>query len=349
MKLMDLLNEFLENGDKTVLENLQKNIYEINKTNTEYWDFIMNNSKIDNDTIIENINFINIDNLIKIQKLDTELMKNDIFFDKIINDQLLNDYIIYQKLDIETIKKIIDLNLDIDWIKLCKYQNLDIETIENNLDKINWDIISENQFLTIEFIAKYKDKINWQLLGKNIKISEILNDSFIDVFSEYDLSYSFIWSEYISEQKVIENFDKLEKQKVLDLLEIRQLSSNFIDIIFQKYNDPEFYDAAAEGQHLTLEFINKYKDKFDFDIISQHQELTFDFIKENKDKVSLQSISFNDNLNEELFLKIYEIKDQFKDDFDWEYISRYIDFSNESEDKIKELKKEYLIQKKLEN
>ena len=346
---MDLLNEFLEKGDKTVLENLQKNIYEINKTNSEYWDFIMNNSKIDSDTILENINFINIHNLINTQKLDTDLIKNDIFFDKIINDNLLDDFIIYQKLDIDSIKKIINLNLDIDWIKLCKYQNLDIETIENNLDNINWDIISENQFLTIEFIAKYKDKINWELLGKNVKISEILNDSFIDVFSEYDLSYSFIWSDFISEEKVIDNFHKLDDKKVLDLLEIRPLSTKFINIIFEKYDDPEFFDAAAEGQNLTLEFINKNKDKFNFDIISQHQELTFDFIKENKDKISLQSISFNDNLDEDLFLKIYEIKDQFKDDFDWEYISQYIDFSNDSEDKIKELKKEYLIQKKLEN
>ena len=346
---MDLLNEFLENGDKTVLENLHKNIYEINKTNAEYWDFIMNNSKIDTNTILENINFINIENLIKVQTLDSDLIKNNTFFDKIINEDLLNEFIIYQKLDTDTLKQIIDFKLNIDWIKLCKYQNLNIEIIENNLDKIDWNIISENQFLTIEFITKYKDKINWELLGKNVKISEILNDSFIDVFNEYDLSYSFIWSDFISEDKVIENFHKLNDKKVLDLLEIRPLSTKFIDIIFDKYNDNEFYDAAAEGQNLTLDFINKNKDKFNFDIISQHQELTFDFIVENKDKISLQSISFNDNLDEELFLKIYEIKDQFKDDFDWEYISQYIDFSKESEDKIKELKKEYLIQKKLEN
>jgi hypothetical protein len=344
---MDLLNDFLENGDKTVLDNLQKNIYEMNKDKSEYWDFIMNNSIISTDLIIENIDSINLSNLIKAQSLDKDIFNNKIFFDKVISENLLNDYILYQKIDIDNIKKL--LNLDIDWQKLCKYQNLDIETIENNIEKIDWNIISENQFLTIEFIAKYKDKINWELLGKNIKISEILNDSFVDVFSEYDLSYSFIWSNCISEEKVIQNFDKLEKKKVLDLLEIRPLSTNFVDIILKKYNDPEFFDAAAEGQHLTLDFINKYKDRFDFDIISQHQELTFDFIEENKEKISLQSLSFNDNLDEELFLKIYEMKDEFKDDFDWEYISQYINFSNENEDKIKELKKEYLIKKKLEN
>ena len=66
---MDLLNDFLENGDKTVLDNLQKNIYEINKNNSEYWDFIMNNSKIQNNLILENLNNINFKNLIYEKKL----------------------------------------------------------------------------------------------------------------------------------------------------------------------------------------------------------------------------------------------------------------------------------------
>ena len=79
-----------------------------------------------------------------------------------------------QKLNIEFIKKLIELDMIVDWDKLCIYQNLDMGTIQDNLDKINWDIISENQYLTIEFIAKFKDKVNWELLGKNIKITEIL-------------------------------------------------------------------------------------------------------------------------------------------------------------------------------
>ena len=80
---MDLLNEFLKNGDKIVLENLQKNIYEMNKHNTEYWDFIMNNCKIENNVILENLNYINFKNLINVQKLDADLLNNDIIFDKI--------------------------------------------------------------------------------------------------------------------------------------------------------------------------------------------------------------------------------------------------------------------------
>ena len=346
---MDLLNDFLKNGDKIVLENLQKNIYEMNKNKTEYWDFIMNNCKIENNVILENLNYINFKNLIQVQKLDADLLNNDIIFNKIKSENLLEDILIYQKLNIEFIKKLIDLNLVIDWDKLCIYQNLDMDTIQNNLDKINWDIISENQYLTIEFIAKYKDKINWILLGKNIKITEILNDSFVDIFSEYDLSYSFIWSDSISEDKILQNLNKLNEQKILDLLEIRKLSNSFIDTIFDKYNDKKFFDAASEGQELSLNFINTHKDKIDFDIISQYQNLTFDFIKNNIDKISLKYLSLNDYLNEELFLQIYEIKDQFNDEFNWDYISEYFDLSIDSENKIKELKKDLLIQKKLEN
>ena len=346
---MDLLNDFLENGDKTVLDNLQKNIYEINKNNSEYWDFIMNNSKIQNNLILENLNNINFKNLIYAQKLDGDLLNNEKIFEKIKSENLLEDILIYQKLNIEFIKKLIELDLIVDWDKLCIYQNLDMDTIQDNLDKINWDIISENQFLTIEFIAKYKDKINWELLGKNIKITEILNDSFIDVFSEYDLSYSFIWSDSISEDKILQNLNKLNEQKILDLLEIRKLSHNFIDTIFDKYKDKKFFDVASEGQELSFDFINTHKDKIDFDIISQYQNLTFDFIKNNIDKISLKYLSLNDYLNEELFLQIYEIKDQFNDDFNWDYISQYLDLSKDSENKIKELNKELLIQKKLEN
>lgn len=103
---MNLLNDFLKNGDKTVLENLQKNIYQMNKNKTEYWDFIMHNSKIQNNLILDNLDYINFKNLIHVQKLDGELLNNDIIFEKIKSENLLEDILIYQKLDIEFIKKI---------------------------------------------------------------------------------------------------------------------------------------------------------------------------------------------------------------------------------------------------
>ena len=57
--------------------------------------------------------------------------------------------------------------------------------MEDNFGKINKNIISENQFMTIEFINKYKNDLNWKNLCKNIKIQHLINDHFVEIFSEY--------------------------------------------------------------------------------------------------------------------------------------------------------------------
>ena len=57
--------------------------------------------------------------MIYAQKLDADLLNNDIIFEKIKSENLLEDILIYQKLNIEFIKKLIELNLVVDWDKLC--------------------------------------------------------------------------------------------------------------------------------------------------------------------------------------------------------------------------------------
>ena len=38
---MDLINELISNGDDLVLNNLEKNIYEMNRHDKEYWNFLI--------------------------------------------------------------------------------------------------------------------------------------------------------------------------------------------------------------------------------------------------------------------------------------------------------------------
>ena len=44
---MNLINKFINEGDDLVWENLEKNIYETNKNDTKYWDFLICNSNVD--------------------------------------------------------------------------------------------------------------------------------------------------------------------------------------------------------------------------------------------------------------------------------------------------------------
>ena len=166
---MDLINEFIKTGDSLVLSNLEKNLYELNRFDKEYWNFLILNSNLKEELIIDNLDYINIELLIKNQNLTSKILLEEDFWNKIYELKLFNLIIKYQNLNIDILNKIIDLNSDLDWDILCQYQNLTIDIMEKYKEKINWNIISENQFMTIEFIIANKDLINWEELGTNSK------------------------------------------------------------------------------------------------------------------------------------------------------------------------------------
>ena len=344
---MDLINELISNGDDLVLNNLEKNIYEMNRHNKEYWNFLILNSIVKEDLIIENIENIDLNLLLKNQILSKDLILLDEFWNLIIENKLINILIKYQNLHIEVLKKL--LNEEINWNILCKYQNLTIEILNDYRDKINWDIVSECQFMTLEFIAENKDLINWNELGKNSKIQFLLNDSFIELFKEYNLWSSLIWSNNVSNEYVLNNIDKLNDEQILDLLEIKKFNQNELDSIIEKYQYIDgLYESISEGQELSLDFIKKNFEKLDVDNICMYQNIDFDFIYQYKNQILLKKISYNENLNEEMILKIYDKLDEFHDEFDWDYISEYIDLSSSTVKKIKELNKIKLIKKKID-
>ena len=59
---------------------------------------------------------------------------------------------------------------------------------------------------------------------------------------------------------------------------------------------------------------------------------------------NIRKLSYNDNLSEELLLKIYEIKDDFEDTLDWDFISEHGYLTEESISKITELNKDLLLE-----
>lgn len=345
---MDLINEFIKTGDSLVLSNLEKNLYELNRFDKEYWNFLILNSNIKEELIIDNLDYINIELLIKNQNLTSKILLDEDFWNKIYELKLFNLIIKYQNLNIDILNKIIDLNSDLDWDILCQYQNLTIDIMEKYKEKINWNIISENQFMTIEFIIANKDLINWEELGTNSKIQFLLNETFLELFKDYNLWAALIWSKNITNEYVIDNLDKLSKDQILELLEVRKLSEENIKDIIIKYGDIDgIYSAILEGQNISLEFINENFDKLNFDDIITNQNINYDFIIKFKDINCLKKLSYNDNLDEELILKIYENINEFKDEFDWDYISEYIDLSESTIKIIKELNMSKLIEKKI--
>jgi len=343
---MDLINDFINTGDSLVLNNLEKNIYEMNRHDKEYWNFLILNSNIKEDLIMENLENINLDLLLKNQILEKNILLLDDFWIKLKEYNLMNILIKHQNLHLDVLNKV--LYEDIDWNLLCKYQNLTIDILEKNKDKVNWDIVSECQFMTLEFIADNKNLINWNELGKNSKIQFLLNDAFLELFKEYNLWSSLIWSKNISNEYVLKNLDKLNKEQILDLLEIRKFSQNELENIISNYENLDgLFDSISEGQELTLDFIINNFEKLDIENICMYQNINYEFIYKFRNDLSLKKLSYNENLNEDMILKIYENLDEFNDRFDWDYISEYIDLSESTIKVIKELNKIKLVQKKI--
>ena len=66
---MDLFYNLVKNSNNDQLELINKEIYKMNKDNQEYWSFMIQNTKIDDEMIIDNLSNINITLLLKRQKL----------------------------------------------------------------------------------------------------------------------------------------------------------------------------------------------------------------------------------------------------------------------------------------
>ena len=346
----NLINEFLNMGDQTVLNNLETYIYENNRYDEKYWEYMINNTRLNDEKIIENLDYINLSLLIEKQILSNKILENEQFFEKIKLNNLISKIIKSQKICVNIIDKFISEGIELDWYDICRYQKLSIEAMNKYKEFMIWDIISENQFMTFEFICENKESINWTYLSKNIKIEFLLNEAFIELFKENDIWGILIWSNNLSEEYILKNLDKLTSDQIYELCEIRSISESGIYEILKKNNyDKDLLSIISENQDLSIEFIKKNIDNLNLDEIIKNQNLTFEFINDFKDKISLNSLSYNDYLNQDLILKIYKIKNEFDEDFDWEYISEYVDFDDKNAKLIPELDKSILIQKKILN
>lgn len=341
---MDLFYDLVKKSNNDQLELINKEIYKMNRNNQEYWNFIIQNTKINDEMILDNLKNINIDLLLKRQKLGKTILINEDFLDSIIENNFLNEVLKDQILSKEVLEIYIEKFEHIDWDLICKYQNIEINFMEKYFDKLNWDLVCENQFLTLEFISKYMDNINWSLLSQNIKLEYLFNESFLEIFSEKNIWDILIWSNNISSECIIKNLDKLSHKKILDLLEFKNLEIKVIQEVILKFNDKSIYDTIIKNQSLSLEFINKHFDKFELNDIIENQPISIEFLKLFQKDIDLKKLSYNDNLNENLLLDIYDIKDKFNSSLDWDYISEYGFLTKKSIKVIKELNKELLLE-----
>lgn len=340
---MDLFYNLIKNSDNNQLDLINKEIYKMNKGNKDYWKFLIQNTKLEDKVILDNITNIDVNFLVKRQKLSNEVLQDETFL-KIVKDRkIYNIIIIDQILD----EKMLDFYLEtfdnICWDNICKYQSLNIDFMERNVEKLSWDFISEHQFMTLEFIVKHKDNINWKLMSENVKLEFLFNDSFLEIFSDYGISDILIWSKNISDTYLIDNLYKLDQKKLIELLEYRSLNEEILQKIVSKYDEVDIFSSIAKYQNLSIDFINEHFQKFNLNDIIENQKISIDFIKSNIKNINLRKISYNDNLDEDLLIDIYDADGILEEELDWDYISEFSELSDKAIKKITHLNKELLL------
>ena len=322
---MDLIKDLI-NCDQNKLNDLSDKIYEENRNNIDYWNFMITNTILDDRVILDNFKYLDKELLIKNQKLSKNIILNEYF----LNDDknFLNLLFTCQSLDMDTLEELIKLNDDVDWNLISKFQNLSIFFIDKYKTKLNWQFLSEFQYLPIDYINIMKDKIHFESLGRNIAIVKLIDDKFIEKFKDKNIWDCLIWSDNISNEILLNNLNKLNDSQIQDLLEVKKLDKDILKVILEKYSHIEdIYNYLIEGQDLSEDFIKDNLDKFSKKLLVMSQNLSYEFLYQIRKEFLLEDLSLNENLNEEIIEDILDNKSQFNGNFDVDFIKDNLDIS----------------------
>ena len=96
-----------------------------------------------------------------------------------------------------------------------------------------------------------------------------------------------------------------------------------------------------KNQFLSNDIIYTYENNLNWDILSLHHNFDLDTIYKYKHKINLEQLSRNDNLTLDMIKNLESRQNEFKNKFDWAYISEFgnidKDFADISKNIIKNL------------
>lgn len=313
-------------------------IEELNKDDSNYWDYMSKNPDLKDDYIIKNKDRLNWKLLIENQKFSESLLGNELIADKLMEniDHLLE----YQLLPSKFITDYVENNNleEVNWNTLVKRQHLSEDFMRKYKNYLDWYWLSQEQWMTLEFIMEFADidengvGIHWDVLPCNQEISYLLNDGFVILFQNKEIWENIGWIDNLSEDCITKFKDRIPDTAWADLLEHHELSEKFLRDFISEHEqemDDDLWEAISTGQKLSMEFMEEFKENLNWYELCLHQEMDSEFVRKMKDYINLNNLSMNDCLTESMIEKVSNLGDEFRDNFDWEFISEYGNISKE--------------------
>lgn len=264
---IDLINKIYETFNITnTLDKLtmyQKLDYNfLNKHNDDLdWDYVSIYQMLNNQIYKKFINKLNWQYISKHQELNIDLIRQYqhlLYWPNIFR---------YQKLNMKYIlefKRYLDQDID-NYKIISKFQQLDLEFIEENIDKLDLNIISKYQKIdNIEFIEKYKDKLNLLDIFKNKNNN--INDNYIKENTNIDDLINLLDYRKFNIMFLDENFDNIFINNIRKLISTQDLS----DLFYYKYGDifKKYKLNFIAKQNITPSFLKNNHIDLDDNIIN---------------------------------------------------------------------------------
>ena len=250
---------------------------------------------------------------IDINKLDWDdcMRNNPILFYPILIKHLKKNL----KQD-EKVKQYIKMATENYWNNLSSFKNdIAMNILQDNLSKINWDILSENPN-AIKILNDNIDKINWYSLSKNPNAITILkeypekikwlqlseNPNAIPILKINQIKIN--WRKLSSNPNAIE---LLKKNK--DKIDWNELSKNIgaFDIIKSNIKKINWINISSNSNINIIQLLNNHKDKIDWDIFSANPN-AIEILNDNNDKINWYAFSRNPNAIELLHKNLDKVK-----------------------------------------
>jgi hypothetical protein len=199
-------------SDSNASNQFIKGVMRENWSNEEYWEEVVplldfSDSRVEN-WVLENIELFNLKYLTKYghnltPKVLDHILEN---LDLVERDDLIRS----QHLNSEQLELYIELvgETSVNWNLIQEFQNLKEDLVNKYEKYLDWDLISENQFMDLKFLLVNKSKISWALIPINIHLQPIINQSFLKLFGDTNIWDGIGWldSEIITVDVLINEF-----------------------------------------------------------------------------------------------------------------------------------------------
>jgi len=208
-------------SDTNASNQFIKGVMKQNWSNEEYWEEVVplldfSNVKVEN-WFLENIELFNLKYLTKYgHNLSSRVIDSILENLELID---LDDLIRSQYLVSEQLIRFIELvgKTSVNWNLIQEFQHLTQELVNKYEQYLDWDIISENQFMDLNFLLTNKSKISWDLVPINIHLQPIINQSFLKLFADTNIWDGIGWldSEVITVDILIKDYSQYLTAKAI--------------------------------------------------------------------------------------------------------------------------------------